>query len=115
MKTLWFSLAVLPLLISCESTGTASIPSRSDGHYAAATASPFTGAAPPSDRWSPPDRYYAFGGGYSQTRRQTEGDDVNFLRYSPTCRKHWHCGYDNGCGYSSCGYGYSFYPRRWCY
>lgn len=59
--------------------------------------------------WTPPERYYAFGGGYSSARRQTEGDDNNFLRYNDHC--YHRCGYYRPYG----GYGSScwYRPRCW--
>jgi hypothetical protein len=109
MKTLLFaaSAAMLVMLVSCESTGTTAVPkSPAAGSFAgkSAAAAPFAGGAPPSAAYVPPERYYAFGGGYTSSRRQTEGDEVNFLRNAPWCRKHWHCGYYNG----GCGYGYGW-------
>ena len=102
MKILWFTL-VLPLLVSCQSYETAAVSSRPASRSVATTASPFAGQAPRSAPYVPPQRYYAFGGGYSSSPRQLEGDEVNFLRYSDTCRQH--CGHhgSHGCGYSSWG------------
>jgi len=115
MRTLLFAAAaaLLASLVSCESTGNAAAPvSRPARSFVSvpASAGPFAGGAPPSAAFSPPERYYAFGGGYSGARRQTEGDDYNFLQNSTRCYKR--CGYYNHCGY---GYGWrgSYRSRCW--
>lgn len=119
------AVALAPLLTSCQSSGSSASLSQSNFREPrpqetdATTPSPFHPVRPlVSARYTPPDRYYGFGGGYRPVRTASTGgsaDDLNFLYDSDRCCwRRRHC----SSSYLTCGSSYGSYrgsyARNYC-